>query len=134
MEGLLIPGWDRILPGWRRPHEPQPISYQLVRFGFPHRAERYRPEGSAFLSPVCWSCRDMAGFLIRGWEIILAGCGETSTLARGATLAARWLRGPQPISNQLVGWGFYTARGGIDAGDLCFCPRVVGIVEVWRDF
>ena len=67
----------------------------------------------------------MEGFLIRGWERILLGCGGTSALARGATLTARWLHGPQLISNQLVGWGFYTARGGIDPGDLYFCPRVV---------
>ena len=35
--------------------------------------------------------RDMEGVLIRGWDLILPECGETSTLARGATLAARWL-------------------------------------------
>ena len=39
----------------------------------------------------------MEGFLIRGWELILPGCGGTSALARGATLAARWLHEPQPI-------------------------------------
>ena len=55
-------------------------------------------------------------------------------LSRGATLAARWLHEPQPISNQLVGWDLYTARGGIDPGDLCFRPRIVGVVEIWRDF
>ena len=55
-------------------------------------------------------------------------------MARGATLAALWLHESQPISSQLVGWGFYTARGGIDTGDLCFHPRVVGVVEVRREF
>ena len=68
----------------------------------------------------------MEGFLIRGWEIILPGCGGTSPLAGGVTLAARWLHESQPISNHPV--------GGIDPGDLCFRLRVVGVVEVWREF
>ena len=55
-------------------------------------------------------------------------------MSRGANLAAPWLHESQPISNQLVGWGFYTAWGGIDPGDLCFRPRVVGVVEIWREF
>ena len=32
------------------------------------------------------------------------------------------------------GWGFHTLRGGTDLGDLCFLPRVVGVVEAWREF
>ena len=45
----------------------------------------------------------MEEFLIRGWEFILPGCGGTSALARGATLAARWLHEP-PV--QSAGLGF----------------------------
>ena len=48
----------------------------------------------------------MEGFLIRGWGIMLPGYSGTSALARGATLAARWLHDPQPVSNQPVGLGF----------------------------
>ena len=44
----------------------------------------------------------MEGFLTRGWELILPESGGTSALPRGATLAARWLREPQPISNPLL--------------------------------
>ena len=55
-------------------------------------------------------------------------------MSRGATLSARCLHEPQPMSDQLVGWGFYTARGGIDPGDLCFRPRAVGVVDLWRYF
>ena len=55
------------------PHEPQPISNHPVRSGLPHPAGRYRPGGSAFSSPSCWSCRDMEGLLSRGWELILSG-------------------------------------------------------------
>ena len=71
--------------------------------------------------------------MTRGWEVILPGCGGTSTLAREITLAARWLHKPQPVGNQPAGWGFHTARGGIDPGDLCFRPRVVGVAKVWKD-
>ena len=53
---------------------------------------------------------------------------------REATFAARWFHKPQPISNQPVGLGFFhTLRGGIDPGDLRFRPRVVGVVEIFRD-
>ena len=76
----------------------------------------------------------MEGFLIRGWKLILPGCGGTSALAREATLAARWLHEPQPISNHPVGLGFHTLRDGIDPGDLRFRPRVVGFVEIWKGF
>ena len=32
------------------------------------------------------------------------------------------------------GWGFYTLRGAIDPGDLRFRLRVVGFIEIWKDF
>ena len=82
---------------------------------------------SVFRSPVRRSCGVMEGFLIRGRERILPGCGGTSTLLQGATLAARWLRELQPISNQPWGSGFHTVRGGIDPWDLCYHPRVVEV-------
>ena len=73
--------------------------------------------------------------MIRGWDLIIPGCGGTSTLSREATLAARWLHEPlgQSISNQPVGWGFHTVRGGFDPGELRFRPRVVGVVEILKD-
>ena len=71
---------------------------------------------------------------MRGSEPIFPGCGGTSTLSRGATLAARWLHEPQPISNQSVGLGFPHPAGGIDPGDLRFRPRFVGVVEIWKNF
>ena len=33
-----------------------------------------------------------------------------------------------------LGWGFYTARGGINPGDLLFRPQVVVFVDIWRVF
>ena len=67
----------------------------------------------------------MEGFLIRGWELILPGCVRTSTLSREASLAARWLHEPQPISNQPISLGFHALQGGIDPGDLRFRPQVM---------
>ena len=34
----------------------------------------------------------------------------------------------------LWGWSLHTVRGGIDPGDLCFRPRVVGVDEIRKDF
>ena len=117
-------------------HEHHSISNQPVGFGFPHPARRYRPAGSPFSSRGCWGCRDMEGFLIWGWEHILPGCGGTSALARGATLAARWLHEPQPISNHPVGLGFPHRAGRYRPGRSlfsCFRPWV-GVVDAWREF
>ena len=76
----------------------------------------------------------MEGFLIREWDLNLPVRGATSTLAQGATRAARWLHAPKPISNQPVRWGVHTVRGGINPGDVRFRPRVVQIVEIWKYF
>ena len=72
----------------------------------------------------------MERFIKRGLELIHPGCGRTSALARGATLAARWLHEPQSKSNHPVGLRFPYLTGGIDQGDLFSRPRVVGFVEV----
>ena len=42
----------------------------------------------------------MEELLIRGWELILSGCGGTPALAQGAILATRWLHEQRRISNQ----------------------------------
>ena len=102
-------------------HEPQPISDHPVGLGFPHPAGRYRSGESAFTSPGSWSCRDMDGLLTRGWELILPGVRWLSTIPSQSAIT-QW------------GWGFHTLRGGIDPGNLRFRPRVVGDLDVWRDF
>ena len=60
--------------------------------GVPHRARRYRHGGLSFSSPVCYGCRCLEGFVIRGCDTVLPGW--------------RWLHEPQPICNQPVGLGF----------------------------
>ena len=75
MEGFLIGGSDCIFPGRRWLHEPYPINDQPIWSGFLHRVGRCRPGGSRFSSPIGRSCRDMEGFLTRGWETILSVFG-----------------------------------------------------------
>ena len=55
-------------------------------------------------------------------------------VARGATLAARWLHDPQPTSNHPVGLGFLHPAGRYRSGAVRFRPRVVGYVDVWKVF
>ena len=55
-------------------------------------------------------------------------------LGQSATLTARWLHEPQLMSDHPVELGFHTLRGAIDPEDLIFRPRVVGVVEIWKDF
>ena len=139
MEGFLTRGWELIPPGCggtsalargaplvaRWLHEPQPISCgdDPVGLGFPHSVARYRPGRYAFSSPGYSSCRDMEGFLTRGWEIILPGCGGTSALARGPTLAARWLHEPQLINDRPVGLGFPHPAGRYRPGGSVYSSR-----------
>ena len=47
----------------------------------------------------------LEGFLIRGWDPTLPGCGGTLTLARGVTLSASRICEPQTSSDKLMGVG-----------------------------
>ena len=77
----------------------------------------------------------MEGFMIRGWDPILLRCGGTSALVRGETLAARSLyEGSSQSTISGWRWGFHIVQRGIDPGDRCFRPRVVGVVHVWKEF
>ena len=98
MQGCRNRGWDLIFPGG---------------VGFLYRVWRCRPGGSPFSSPVCLSCRCMAGFLI------LPGC--------------RWLHKPSQSAISRWGWDFHTAPGGIDPGDRRFRPWFIGVVDLWKD-
>ena len=74
----------------------------------------------------------MEGFLSRGWELILPGCGGTSALARGQLSLRAGSMSSSPSAIIQWGWGFRTLRGGIDPGELPRRPRVVGVVEIWK--
>ena len=75
VEGFVLRGWDLIFPRWRWLFELQRFSGQWLARGleFPHLAQRYRPGGSPFSSPVCWICRCMVGLMILGGDLILPG-------------------------------------------------------------
>ena len=64
----------------------------------------------------------MVWFRKRGWEPIIPRCGGTSTLAREATLAARRLHEPQPISDQPMGVGFPQRAERYRTGSLFSSP------------
>ena len=61
-------------------------------------------------------------FMIQGWEPILPG-GALALFSSPSQSTVGWW-----------GWGFHMVRGGVDQGYHRFRPRVVGIVNVWRDF
>ena len=77
MEGHLNRGRGPILSGLPSLYAPQPISDRPVELGFPHRAGRCRRGKSRFSSPGCRIYRHMEGFLNRGWDPTLPGCGGT---------------------------------------------------------
>ena len=81
------------------------------------------PEGFRF-RPRLVSCRDMEGYLIRGKDPILPGCGRISTMSRGATLVVRWLHDPSQSATSQWGWGFHTVKSGIDPGGSPFSSLV----------
>ena len=85
----------------RRLHEPQAIRNHPDGLARPHPAGSIDP-GDVRYRPRVVKVVDMGGFLNRGWELILPGCGGTSALAHGATLAARRLHEPQAIRNHPV--------------------------------
>ena len=66
--------------------------------------------------------------LIREYNLTLAECGGTSTLARGATLAARWLHDHQlAITN---GVGVSTPCGAVTTrGIFVFVPNLLRLLR-----
>ena len=68
----------------------------------------------------------MEAFPTRGWNLILPGCGGTSTLSPGATLASCWLHELWPISDQRMGVGFHTVRGDIHQENQ-FVPEMLNL-------
>ena len=128
MEGFFIRRSELILPGCggtstltrgttlaaRWLHKPQPISDHPVGLEFPHPAGRYRPGGSAFSSPACWSCRFMEGFIMRGWEIIPPG--------------VRWLYVRSPvIQRSASGTANHRSAGGTGVFTPCGVVSTRGI-------
>ena len=72
-------------------------------------------------------------FLIRGEILSSPGAAGPRRCPEGK-LSARWLYEPQRISNQEVGLGFPQRAGGVDPGHLRLRRRVVGVVEISKDF
>ena len=73
-------------------YEPQPISNEPVGWGFHTVQGGVDPGEPSFSSSVCWSCKIMEGFVIRGWGPIFTGWHGPHE--------------PQPISDRPVWLGF----------------------------
>ena len=71
---------------------------------------------------------------IRGLNVTFPGCGETSTLFRGKLSPRVVSIRPSRSSISRWAWGFHIMRGGIDAGDSCIRPLVVGVADLGKDF
>ena len=92
---------------------PQP-SIAYPELGFLHRID----PGDHRLGP--WFVQVV--FLILAWELILPVCGETSTTARGVTLAALAPTAPANQPSVSGGWGFQIVQGGCDRRTFVFVP------------
>ena len=64
----------------------------------------------------------MEGFLTRGRNSFIPGCGGPAALARGAIAAGRWLHEPQPIGIHPVGLGFPHSPKRYLPGGSAFTP------------
>ena len=95
---------------------------------------RYRPAGCGNPNPT--------------WQLLIGWCPWSQPAAKvapraNAEVPRRWHEGNSrralapwaPANQQSVRgvWGYHTARGGIDPGDLCFRPWTVGVVEASKD-
>ena len=95
------------------------ISQSGVKVSTPCGAVSNR--GTNVSSPVCWTCRCIEGFLIRGWDPILP--------------VWRWLHEPQPISNQPVGVDVSTPCGTVSTrGTTVFVPGVFEVQMYGKGF
>ena len=81
--------------------------------GFQHRAGRYRPVGSPFLSRSRRNCRCMEAFWVRGWNPIFSG------------MRWRYIRTP-PNQRSAGGAGVTTPCGAVSTrGHSVFVPRLL---------
>ena len=79
----------------------------------------------------------MEGCLYRGWGPMFSGCGGTGGIKRKDVALSSPGCARYTCSNQsAIGpwdWGFYTVQRGVYPGELDYLPRVVGVVEIWKD-
>ena len=76
--------------------------------------------GLPFSSPFYWSCRCLEEYIVQGWKYILPWW--------------RWLHQSQPIKDPSVGLRFPQRVGRYRTEDHGFHPRVVGVVDVCKEF
>ena len=105
-------------------HEPRPKLKSTSGVGVSTPCVSVYTRGMTVFVPGFLDLYMYGRIVIRGWEIIVPGCGGTARL-----------HDPQPTINQPAGgWGFHTLRGGIGPRDVRFRLRFVKVVDVWKDF
>ena len=136
MEGCLNRRRDKVLPGLLSLYAFPSISDRPVGLGFPRRVGRCRPGRTRFLFLRCRRCTDMercstedetqSSAVRRDWG---GSNGDRTLSSRGCACSTR----PSQSATGPWYWGFHTVWGGVDPGELDFCPRSAGVVEIWRD-
>ena len=83
-----------------------------------------------------------------GWSFHALDPGDLRLRPRVVGVVDRWIdcwpkgqitpragsMSPSQLAITQWGWSFHSLRGGIDPGYLRFRPRVVGDVDIWKDF
>ena len=114
-----------------------PANQQSVSgVGFRHRAGWYRLDpGDLCLRPrvvgVVDIWRDLSS---RDKKLSTPGAAGPRRCPDGQLSPRAGSMSLSQLATSQLGWDFRTLRGGIEPGDLHFNPRVIGVVERWKDF
>ena len=76
----------------------------------------------------------MEDFLAWRWELILPDAAGPRRWHEGQLSPLVGSMSPSQSAITQLDWHFHTLRGGVDSGDPRFRPRVVGLVNIWKDF
>ena len=114
-------------------HEPRAISNHPVGLGFQHTPGQYRPGECAFSSLIFWGNIYMCANFRPGDVSLSSPCAagpRPCTEGQHPHRASSMSLGQLAITQ--CDWGFHTLRGGIDPGDVHFCPQFVWVVDIHR--
>ena len=116
----------------RRLHEPQAISINPVDLGLPHPAGsmdpgdlRYRPRVVEVVE--IWKDLKAGDETLSSPDVAGPRCPQGQLWPRAGSMS------PRQSAFTQGGWGVHTLLGGIDPS-LRFRPRVVRVVEIWKNF
>ena len=146
LEIFIIRGWDPILlecggtSSWARGvtlaarwlYETQPITsgwswaFPIGRGGIEWGDQFFRAQVVGGVE--IWRClRSRDGTLSSPGAVGPRRCPEGKLSQRAVFMS------PSQSTINGWGWGLHTIRGGINPGDHCFRPRIVGVLNEWKD-